>query len=246
MGSLRDYEVIQGDALPFLKGMEPRSVDLIIFDPPYGVSNELIIKRPSTTDIDFSFGEWDKIDESSLFALLYNYYKEFYRLLKPQGSVYTFHRGENSTLMLHIEQKTGFFHKTVIVWIKPNPIPQFRKVNYLSAHEDISFAVKDNNHFTFNFGKQNEMLNWIKCPVVSGAARTSHPTQKPTILLRRLINISSNYGDVVLDPMMGSGSTGVAALALGRKFIGIEIDPEYCKLANHRIRKTEVGGKPLW
>ena len=99
-----------------------------------------------------------------------------------------------------------------------------------------------NKGHTWNFGKQNEMHNFFESPICMGPERlkkTKHPTQKPVKLLKHLIKIASNEGDVILDPFMGVGSTGVAALEMERKFIGIEIDKEYFEAAQKRIQQIQ-------
>ena len=92
---------------------------------------------------------------------------------------------------------------------------------------------------TWNFGKQNKMHNFYECPICMGPERLKkpkHPTQKPVKLLKQLINIASNKGDVILDPFMGVASTGVAALEMDRRFIGLEInDEEYFNAGSKRL-----------
>ena len=92
---------------------------------------------------------------------------------------------------------------------------------------------------------QSEMHNYFECPICMGNERLKepkHPSQKPLRLLRHLMEIASNEGDVVFDPFMGVGSTGVAAKELGRKFIGCEIDSEFFKAAGKRIEITDIPG----
>ena len=105
-----------------------------------------------------------------------------------------------------------------------------------------------NKNHTWNFTKQNEMHNFIETPICMGAERIknpNHPTQKPVKVLERCIKLASNPGDVVFDPFMGVGSTGVAALNLHRKFIGVEIDKKYYMAAKERINVQSAKLLPL-
>ena len=118
-------------------------------------------------------------------------------------------------------------------------MPQVRKKNYLSSIELILWVARyaEKCPFTFNFEGQNEMHNFLEYPICSGAERTAHPTQKPLALIGKLVRIHSNKGDVILDPFLGSGTTAVAAKKLGRNYIGIEINPDYVKIAEERLKR---------
>lgn len=244
MDTVNDYWIAESDSLTYLESLTDNTIDLIIFDPPYGISRDRIFKRPGTKDLDFSFGEWDKISDEKWLELIRIHYLEFTRVLKPNGSIYTFCTTENAGFVKLVEGLTGFYHKAAIVWCKTNPVIQFRKKNYLSSIECVSFAVKDKNNFTFNFINQKKMKNWRTMPIVMRKGR--HPTEKPVDLIKWFVSVSSNYGDVVLDPMMGSGTTGVSARSLGRIFLGVDINEEYVNMTRGRIENTSRGRKPLW
>ena len=126
-----------------------------------------------------------------------------------------------------------------MVWHKTNPVPNIRKTSFLNSCELI--VCLWNKGHKWNFLKQSEMHNFIESPICMGNERLKnpkHPTQKPLKVLKHIINISTNENDVVLDMFMGVGSTGVAALEMNRKFIGIEIDKEYYNAAEERILGT--------
>ena len=171
--------------------------------------------------------------------------------MKKGGSIYIFFTKELISLFhLHPylsnnpeeERTEGDFAgmiktKNIISWIKSNPLPAFNRTNYRSAVEFIYFGQKEGEKATFNFGQQKEMKNWFEHPLVQGKQRTKHPTQKPLKLVQKFIEVSSNKGDIVLDPFLGSGTTAVAAKMLGRNYIGIEKNPEYIKMAEDRLRQ---------
>ena len=121
--------------------------------------------------------------------------------------------------------KAGFQFKNTLVWARPNPKPKPDKTSYVAACDFILFAVKGEGH-TFNYTKHDEMLSYINMPSASGAERAAwgHSTQKPLELIKKLIIVSSNPGDTVLDPFAGSGTTGEACQQTGRRFILVERD----------------------
>jgi DNA modification methylase len=132
------------------------------------------------------------------------------------------------------------YPKQLLIWVKTNPIPQFRLVGYRQATELMFWALKNKNkknNPNFLFKGQREMTNVFYAPIVGGKERTSHPTQKPLSITEKIISTHCREGGVVLDPFLGSGTTAVAAQRLKRNFIGIEISSEYCKIANDRLRQ---------
>lgn len=127
-----------------------------------------------------------------------------------------------------------------MVWHKTNPVPKFRKAGFLNSCEMI--VCMWNKGHTWNFGKQSDMHNFFESSICMGPERLDnpkHPTQKPVKLLKHLIKIASKEGDIVLDPFMGVGSTGVAALKMNRRFIGIEIERDYFEAAKKRLQQSQ-------
>jgi len=148
---------------------------------------------------------------------------------------------------LEIESSSHLFcNADGILSHNTNPIPQVRKKNYLSSIEMILWLARYNEKkcpFTFNFKTQNEMHNFIEMPLCGGKERTSHPTQKPLKLFMHLLEIHSNKNDLILDPFLGSGTTAVACEKLNRRWIGIEMNPEYIEIAKKRIEEETKQGK---
>jgi hypothetical protein len=123
-----------------------------------------------------------------------------------------------------------------MIWHKTNPAPKIFKAGFLNSCEMI-YCCWNRGH-TWNFLSQTEMHNFIESPICMRPERLAdpkHPTQKPTSILKKIITIASNSGDIIFDPFMGVGSTGIASLALGRKFIGFELDEAYFNAARDRI-----------
>ncbi len=240
-------QVIEGDCFKWMVNIPDNSIDLIITDPPYNVSTNLKIdrsrwgkKQQRKAIINFDYGEWDKMTEEEFLYFTLKWWRECGRVLKKGGSIYVFFTKELISLF-HLNRKPAAdIHiktKNIISWIKSNPLPAFNRTNYRSATEFIYFGQKEGEKATFNFGQQKEMKNWFEYPLVQGKVRTKHPTQKPLGLIQKFIEVSSNKGDIVFDPFIGSGTTAVAAKMLGRNFIGIEKNPEYVKIALNRLRQ---------
>ncbi len=225
------------DCLAYLRSLPDGCVDLVVTDPPYNVSqrNDLTYQGRK---IRKNFGEWDRnFDPEPVLA-------ELKRVLKQNGQIYVFCSTEQIPVYMKIFQEKWFF-RNLLVWSKCNPPPRLSKTNWVFANEYIVYAVNTSvklNRVTFNFSGQAAMKNLLVTPVLQGNERlrnslgnTAHPTQKPLAVLSRLIETSSNPGDIVLDPFMGVGSTATAAKALNRNYVGCDSDMEYVKLALQRL-----------
>jgi len=146
-----------------------------------------------------------------------------------------------------------------VVWRKSNPMPNFRGRRFTNAHETLIWAAREPNArgYTFNYealkaGNDDVQVrsDWT-IPLCTGEERLRtpdgkklHPTQKPEALLARVILAASRPGDLVLDPFLGSGTTGAVAKRLDRRFIGIEREKAYARAAQARIAATEVLPEP--
>jgi len=228
---IETYVVYNEDSSERLKIIPDNSIDFILTDPPYNLSQYSTgnMKFDWRTDVNNDLAEWDKNFEPAVIK------DHFIRILKPTGNIFAFCSynliGKWHEIFDPIFDTFQFF-----VWHKTNPIPKFRKAGFLNSCEMI--VCMWNKGHTWNFGKQAEMHNFFESPICMPPERLRnprHPTQKPIKLLKHLIGIASNEGDIVLDPFMGLGSTGVAALQMNRRFIGIEIEKEYFHAAEKRL-----------
>jgi len=137
-------------------------------------------------------------------------------------------------------EKNDLVVKDVIKWVKTNPMPRNINRRYVQDTEFAVWAVKKNARWIFNKPEDVSYLRpEFKTPTVSGRERTKHPTQKSLILMENLISIHTNENDLILDPFMGSGTTGVASINLNRRFIGVELDAESFKIATERLENAE-------
>ena len=231
-------KIICGDALEELRKLPDESIDLVLTDPPYnisGLSSGVVLHNREVNTK--HFGDWDYGFEVAPIV------KEFKRILKPKGQIYIF-TSEALFVQYRLEmEKLQFHFRNLMVWLKTNPLPKIRQVSWRNSTEYILYAGKEKTEkcdYTFNWLGQQEMLNVFQTPILSGEERGQeelyHPTQKPLSIVGKLMRVSSNPNDIVLDPFLGSGTTAVAAKALGRNFIGIEKNPEYCEIAEKRLR----------
>jgi len=232
----REYFLIHGDAFEKIKTLEDNSVDMIFTDPPYNLSEystgNMHFKWRSAINNDIA--EWDKNFDPLEVR------DEFVRIIKPTGNIFVF-TSYNMIGRWHELFDPIFDTFQYCIWHKTNPVPKIRKAGFLNSCEMI--VCMWNKGHTWNFTRQNEMHNFFESPICMQPERLKnpkHPTQKPVALLKHFIRIASNPGDIILDPFMGVGSTGVAAIELKRKFIGIEIEQVYYEAAKKRIENTTV------
>ncbi|GAA7929882.1 site-specific DNA-methyltransferase [Helicobacter pylori] len=207
-------------------------VDAIITDPPYNISvknNFSTLKSAKRQGIDF--GEWDKN-----FKLL-EWIKRYAPLVNPNGCMVIFCSYRFIIYIADFLEENGFAIKDFIQWVKNNPMPRNVNRRYVQDTEFALWAVKKKAKWVFNKPKNEKYLRplILKSPVVSGLEKVKHPTQKSLALMEKIISIHTNPNDIVLDPFMGSGTTGLACKNLERNFIGIESEKEYFQIAKKRL-----------
>lgn len=228
------YKLYQGDCLDIINNIEV--VDCIITDIPYNISkkNNFKTMKDRTGRNGIDFGEWDKgFEEENLI--------QFIPLIKSGGSFILFHSFEQFGKLKEIFENNGLMLKDKLIWEKTNPMPRNRDRRYISNIEILSWYVKPKNKWTFNRQNGKYESSVLKYPSKSGGGfRRYHPTQKNLKMIEYLIKIHTNENDVVLDPFMGSGTTGVACMNLNRRFMGIELDESYFNIAKNRIEEALI------
>ena len=231
---IKEYMLINDDCFKFMKEIPDKSIDLILCDPPYNLAKYSTgnLKFEWRSEINNDVAEWDEepLEPNKLV-------NEFKRILSPKGNIFIF-CSYNLIGKFHEAFDSEFDTFQFMVWHKTNPVPNIRKSSFLNSCELI--VCMWNKGHTWNFSKQNEMHNFIESPICMGLERLKHPTQKPVKILKHIIKIASNPKDMVLDMFMGVGSTGVASVELDRKFIGIELDKNYFKIAQERINSLQI------
>lgn len=161
--------------------------------------------------------------------------------VNKNGSIIIFNDWRNLDEISRKLDGSGFVTKDLIRWVKNNPMPRNRDRRYITDYEMAIWAVKKGSKWTFNRQSDKYDRPLIECPITPKSEKFlgSHPTQKPIKLMEDLLLRHSNENDIVLDPFMGSGSTGVACVNLDRDFIGIELDKNYFNIAQDRIHYAE-------
>jgi len=246
-------KILHGDSYATMQKLPDDSIDLIFADPPYNLQLNDTLYRPDYSEVDAVTEDWDKFsDFKSYDEFTKKWLYECKRVLKPSGSIWVIGSYHNIFRIGYMMQNFGFWTLNDIIWSKTNPMPHFRGRRFTNAHETIIWAAKDkNSRYRFNYDSLKSLNDNIQMrsdwtiPICNGKERLRdregnkiHPTQKPEALLYRIILSSSDPNAIVLDPFLGSGTTAVVAKKLGRRWIGIENNPEYIVAANERIKNT--------
>ncbi|MCG8351208.1 MAG: site-specific DNA-methyltransferase [Chloroflexales bacterium] len=213
-----------GDNTALLPLLAPSSVDLVLPDPPYNVANADIRLPSGKVRMVRDFGESDKQDWT-----LVAFFDAVARLLRPGGSVIAFCSDYLVSLCMKYPPLRV---RGSMLWVKTNPAIQFRPRS-MKCHEHIVWLTQPAAPAVWN--GDGTTRNVFEHLIVQGHALTEHPTQKPLCLMKVLVRLHSNAGDLVLDPFAGSGTTLRAAKDLGRKAIGIEMDERSCAIAAQRL-----------
>lgn len=235
----------KGDCLRILKKISDNSINLIFADPPYNLSGENYVTCKSGKKVKCNKGKWDIIENIDEFNQ--KWISECIRVLKDDGTLWISGTLHNHPSVGCILKKLGLWIINDIIWFKPNGPPQLQPNRLAPSTELIWLASKSKKYYfdyalakKINNGKQ--MRNLWEIPTTRHV--TKHPTEKPEKLIERIILIGTKKGDKILDPFMGSGTTGVVAKKYNRKFIGIEIAEEYFKIAKKRINSTKKEIEP--
>jgi modification methylase len=247
-------QIICGDSLRILRSFPEGSVDLIFADPPYNLQLRNELYRPDMSRVDAVDDGWDKFASFEEYdSFTHGWLSACRRVLKDTGTLWVIGSYHNIYRTGAILQDLGFWILNDIIWVKANPMPNFRGVRFTNAHETLIWAQKKKGaRYTFNHRAMKALNDDLQMrsdwtiPLSAGRERIksngtkAHPTQKPEALLYRILLSSSNPGDVVLDPFLGSGTTAAVAKKLGRHYIGIEQDPAYVKVAEARLETVPV------
>ena len=222
--------LLKGDCLELLKTLENESIDALITDPPYNIARDNNFTSMGRAGIDF--GDWDKG-----FNLI-SWLPIAIEKLKKGGNIIIFTSWKNTTPIIKELEKINCEAKDMIRVEKSNPMPRNRDRRFVTDYEIAIWAVKKGAKWTFNRQLETYERPLIKTKVTpkSEKIEKGHPTQKNIETMEWLIERLTNEGDIVLDPFMGSGTTGVACQNLNRDFIGCELSDEYFEMAQKRLQ----------
>ena len=245
-------KIVIGNSLEILKTIPNKTFDLVFADPPYNLQIGKKLKRPDDSKVN---GVNDKWDQFKSFDDYDNFCKKWLteckRVLKDNGSIWVIGTYHNIfRLGYHIQNK-GYWMLNDVIWRKNNPMPNFRGTRFTNAHETLIWASKNkNSKYTFNYQSLKclnddlQMRSDWTLPICNGSERIKrngkkvHSAQKPESLLHRILLASTNKGDFVFDPFLGTGTTAVVAKKLGRNYFGVEKEKKYFQTSKQRLEKT--------
>ena len=212
-------KIIQGDCLEVMKTFPDKSFDLVLTDPPYGMSYQ------SSWRIE----KYDKIEDDDNLDWFPNFIKETYRILRDNAHCYIFCNDYAISYFRNWMKEAGFEVKRALVWVKNNHTSGDLEGDYGNKTEFVVWGHKGRR--TLNGNRDTNVLH------AKREQTDYHPTQKPIDLMAKFIHKSSIENETVFDPYAGSATTLLAAKQLGRKYIGVEISEKYCKIAEQRLRQ---------
>ena len=247
-------KIVNGESLKILKRIPDKTFDLVFADPPYNMQIGEKLKRPDDSKVN---GVNDKWDQFSSFKHYDDFSKEWLkeckRILKDNGSIWVIGTYHNIFRLGYHIQNLNYWILNDVIWRKNNPMPNFKGTRFTNAHETLIWASKSKkSKYTFNYQSLKclnddlQMRSDWTLPICNGKERLKkngkkiHSTQKPEALLHRIILATTNKGDLICDPFIGTGTSAVVAKKLGRKFFGVEKDKKYFSAANKRINSTKI------
>jgi len=246
--------IVNGSSLEIIKTIPSKTFDLVFADPPYNMQIGETLRRPDASKVKGVDDKWDQFES-------FKHYDDFCktwlieckRILKDNGSIWVIGSYHNIFRLGYLLQNLNYWILNDVIWRKNNPMPNFKGTRFTNAHETLIWASKSKkSKYTFNYQSLKclnddlQMRSDWTFPICSGKERLKkngkkvHSTQKPEALLHRIILATTNKGDTILDPFLGTGTTAAVAKKLGRKYFGIEKNKKYFKAANERINKTSV------
>lgn len=234
--------LLNQDCIKAMEGIDSNSIDLIVTDPPYNLGNFMINRDTNLKkmrDNFFGTAGWDNMEYDEWANSMDNFFSSAARVIRRGGAMIVFMAIIKVETIIHLAERHGFYYKTTGIWHKTNPMPRNMNLHFVNSTEAWIYFTYKTKTGTFNNG--GAMLHdFIETSVTPNVERHfgKHPTQKPESLIQHFVEILSNLGDTVLDPFMGSGTTGVVSKRSGRNFIGIELDEQYFNMAKTRIEET--------
>ena len=228
------------DCLTLMKEIDDNSIDLILTDPPYNLGLFAKSRAANLQNMRENFfvaAGWDDMDFDAWKDSMNTFFEQAARVSKKGASMIMFMSILKIETIIEIAQKHGFYYKTTGIWHKTNPMPRNMNLHFINSTEPWLYFVYGAKTGCFNNGGK-ALHDYIETSITPKREKIhgAHPTQKPLELIKYFINVLSNEGDTVLDPFMGSGTTAEAAQLLNRHFIGSEIDENYFKIVENRVK----------
>lgn len=237
-----EIRLYNDDCVKSMRQIESDTIDLIVTDPPYNLGNFMKNRDTNLKRMRENFfvsAGWDNLEFEEWEQSMDSFFSESARVIKNGGSMIVFMAIIKVESIIKLAEKHGFYYKTTGIWHKTNPMPRNMNLHFVNSTEAWLYFTYKKRTGTFN----NEGAlyhDFIETSVTSSGERKfgKHPTQKPESLIQHFIELLSNPEDIVMDPFMGSGTTGVVSKKFGRNFVGIELDKDYFEIANQRIQEV--------
>lgn len=229
-----NYKLYLGNAYTIIDELvkDGVTVDHIITDPPYNISRENNFNTLKHPRKGIDFGDWDGDFD------LFSWIPKYEQILNKNGSMIVFCSYRFISFIIKAMEESNLEVKDVLIWRKTNPMPRNIDRRYVQDMEFAVWAVKKGAKWVFNKDENKPyMRSLFETGLVSVKERTGHPTQKSLQLMQEIIKIHTNENETVIDPFMGSGTTGLACIQSNRKFIGIELNKEYFDLTVTRLEE---------
>ena len=227
------------DCINAIKKIKDDSIDLVVTDPPYNLGNFMKNRDTNLSKMRENFfgsAGWDDMKFDEWKKNMDDFFRESARIIKKGGTMIVFMAIIKVETVIQLAEKYGFYYKTTGIWHKTNPMPRNMNLHFVNSTEAWVYFIYKKRTGTFN---NNGALfhDFIETSVTPNGERRfgKHPTQKPENLITHFIELLSNPGEWILDPFMGSGTTGVVAKKTDRNFIGVEINKDYYEMAKSRI-----------
>lgn len=235
LGRFREDTLYEGDAISLLPELPGGTIDLIITDPPFAIdfkAKRLNYNRSGSNVLE----GYREVPEEEYREFTQRWIGEAARVLSPAGSMYIFSGWNRLRDILEGIDSAGLSTINHLIWKYQFGV--FTKKKYVTSHYHILFVVKDPKRYTFNKVDHYPEDVWvINREYWKGRKKT--PTKLPSELVRKILAYSSNPGDLVLDPFLGSGTVAAVARAEGRHFLGFEVVPEYCAFAREVVHRKK-------
>ena len=239
------------DCIQAMTEIADHSINLILTDPPYNLGNFMISRDTNLKkmrDNFFGAAGWDNLEYDEWANAMDGFFAQAARVMKKGGSMIVFMAAIKVETTISLAEKHGFYYKTTGIWHKLNPMPRNMNLHFVNSTETWIYFTYKTRTGTFN-NNGAVLHDFIETAVTPASERKygKHPTQKPEVLMSHFVEVLSNIDDWVLDPFMGSGTSGVVAKRASRNFIGIELDENYFDMAKKRIEggRTECNLQSL-
>ena len=251
-----NFVLYNTDSIGLLSSLPEDSIDMIFADPPYNLSNGGFSVHAGRM-VSVNKGDWDKSKGfEDDYSFHFRWLEACRRVLKPHGTLWVSGTYHSIYQCGHALQSLNYHILNDIAWFKPNASPNLSCRFFTASHETLIWARKEKkakHHFDYGLMKEGDWKDdvlkkpglqmrsvWsIGTPKPYEKKFGKHPTQKPLELLRRIVLASTKKGDVVLDPFVGSSTTGIAAVTHGRKFIGVDLEKKYLDLSVQRYNDLQ-------